>query len=217
MSIRIGSALLFLLGACATTEPRESKPKQYNQEVVPWVEPLVAPRSVAPVLPAPGLSPPITVIVDPHAHPQQEPQANPAPERSGSNKDPPAPVVSDPRPECIPYIKPHLGGDPLHNQCADKVPQNGFPGFDVLVNGKHFDALQIRAGILWEVKTDNFDTYTATLQGIVIGNQVPELRREREIARACGYDFVVGVRSAAHRAALLAQVPTLNIVVMEWC
>jgi hypothetical protein len=117
----------------------------------------------------------------------------------------------------IPHIKPHLGGDPLHNQCADRVPQNGIPGFDALVNGKHFDALQIRAGVLWEIKTDNFDSYTATLRRIVIGNQVPELRREREIARACGYDFVVGVRSAAHRTALLAQVPTLNIIVMDWC
>lgn len=35
--------------------------------------------------------------------------------------------------------------------------------------------------------------------------------------RACGYDFYVGVRSAAHRAALLNEEPDLNIVIMDWC
>lgn len=159
----------------------------------------------------------MTVMVDPGAQMQQEPEANPAPERSGSNRDPPAPVAPEPRPECVPHIKPHLGGDPLHNQCADKVPQNGVPGFDALVNGKHFDALQIRAGVLWEIKTDNFDTYTVALQEIVIEKQVLELQRERDLARACGYDFVVGVRSDAHRRALRDADPSLNIVVMDWC
>jgi hypothetical protein len=161
----------------------------------------------------------MTVMVDPGAQMQQEPEANPAPERSGSNRDPPAPVASPHRPECIPHIKPHLGGDPLHNQCADKVPQNGVPGFDALVNGKHFDALQIRAGVLWEIKTDNFDTYTAALQRIVVDNQGPELRRERDLARACGFEFRVGVRSATHKAELESAHPDLRglIVVMDWC
>ncbi|WP_240486805.1 DUF6310 domain-containing protein [Hyalangium minutum] len=159
----------------------------------------------------------MTVMVDPGAQMQQEPDANPAPERSRSNRDPPAPVAPEPRPECIPHIKPHLGGDPLHNQCADNVPQNGVPGFDALVNGKHFDALQIRAGVLWEVKTDNFDTYAVALQEIVIEKQVLELQRERDLARACGYAFVVGVRSDAHRKALRDADPSLNIVVMDWC
>jgi hypothetical protein len=214
---------VLLLSACATTEPqqhqsKQHQPKQHNQVAIPWA-PLVAPKPIAPVLPAPvGLTPPVTVMVEPGAQMQQEPEASPAPERSRSNRrDPPAPVASEPRPECIPHVKPHLGGDPLHNQCADKVPQNGFPGFDALVNGKHFDALQIRAGVLWEVKTDNFDTYTAALQEIVIEKQVPELQRERDLARACGYDFVVGVRSAAHRKALRDADRSLTIVVMDWC
>jgi len=219
MRFRTCSALLFLICGCATTEPQQDEPKQYNQVAIPWVAPLVAPKPVAPVLPAPGLAPPVTVMVDPHGHPQHEPRANPEPERSGSNRDPPAPVASAPRPECIPHIKPHLGGDPLHNQCADKVPQNGFPGFDALVNGKHFDALQIRAGVLWEVKTDNFDTYTAALRRIVIDNQGPLLRRERDLARACGFDFRIGVRSAAHKAALENAYQDLRglVVVMDWC
>ncbi len=126
-------------------------------------------------------------------------------------------MTSHPRPECIPRIVPHLGGDALHNKCADRVPNNGFPGFDALVNGKHFDALQIRAGVLWEIKTDNFDTYSRALRDIVMGKQVPELRRERGLARACGFDFRVGVRSAAHMAALEELEPTLDVVVMDWC
>ncbi len=36
---------------------------------------------------------------------------------------------------------------------------------------------------------------------------------ERAIAVACGYDFVVGVSSAAHKEALLREEPTLKIVV----
>jgi hypothetical protein len=126
-------------------------------------------------------------------------------------------MTSERRPECVPEIKPHLGGDALHNACADKVPQNSFRGFDVLVNGKRFDAMQLGAGVLWEVKTDSFDSYTSALQKIVIGKQAAELRRENELAMACGLYFSVGVRSAAHKAALLTQEPTLHIVVMDWC
>ncbi|WP_281248486.1 DUF6310 domain-containing protein [Stigmatella aurantiaca] len=126
-------------------------------------------------------------------------------------------MTSQPRPECIPRMVRHLGGDALHDTCADKVPNNGFPGFDALVNGKHFDAIQIRAGMLWEIKTDNFDTYSRALQDIVVGKQVPELRRERELARACGFNFRVGVRSATHMAALEELEPTLDVVVMDWC
>jgi hypothetical protein len=123
------------------------------------------------------------------------------------------------RPECTPRPVPHLGGDELHNQCADRVPQNAFPGSDVLVNGKRFDALQPRARVLWEVKTDNFDTYSVALRDIVVKKQVTELESERALAVACGFDFRVGVRSAAHKAALELTDLKLRglIVVMEWC
>ncbi len=114
---------------------------------------------------------------------------------------------------------PHRGGNDPHNECADRVPQNSFPGWDVLVNGKNFDALQGVTRTLWEVKTDHFDTYTDDLQDIVIRGQVPKLLIERDLARACGFDFRVGVRSATHKAELESAAPELKglIVVMDWC
>ncbi|WP_245920207.1 DUF6310 domain-containing protein [Melittangium boletus] len=46
---------------------------------------------------------------------------------------------------------------------------------------------------------------------------MPELRHERVLALARGFDFNVGVRSATHKAALLKQDPTLKVVIMDWC
>jgi len=112
---------------------------------------------------------------------------------------------------------PHLGGDGLHNKCADRVPQNRFPGWDVLVNGKNFDALQLVTRTLWEIKTDDFDKHNRRSQLFLIEVKLPEIRRERRLAEECGYRFVVGVRSEAHKAALEEQEPTLHVVVMDWC
>jgi hypothetical protein len=153
---------------------------------------------------------------------EQEPIANrkPRPEGSPSGRDWLPPVSSDPterRPECTPRRASHRGGNTPHNDCADQIPQNSFPGWDVLVNGKHFDALQLATRTLWEVKTDNFDTYPPDLREIVLADQVPELQHERELARACGFAFKVGVRSAAHKTALLALDDTLDVVIMDWC
>ncbi|WP_371745733.1 DUF6310 domain-containing protein [Myxococcus sp. CA033] len=117
------------------------------------------------------------------------------------------------RRRCEPIPVPHRGGDDAHNRCADRVPPNQYPGMDVFVDGKHFDALQVGARVLWEIKTDQFDTYSRFLQNQVLRTQVPELKDERDIAESCGYGFVVGVSSAAHKAALEAQEPLLNIVV----
>ena len=116
----------------------------------------------------------------------------------------------------MPY---HLGGNKLHDQCADRIPNNSFPGGDVFVNGKNFDALQLATRMLWEVKTDNFDTYTLDLRRIVLDDQVPKLQHERALALACGFDFHVGVRSEAHKEALEEEAPDLIglIVVMDWC
>ena len=47
----------------------------------------------------------------------------------------------------------------------------------------------------------------------MIDDQVEEMREERDIARKCGYGFVVGVSSAAHKAALKAKAPEFEIVV----
>ncbi|RKH34651.1 hypothetical protein D7Y13_12735 [Corallococcus praedator] len=147
----------------------------------------------------------------------------PKPDGASSGQDwfppgpPPSPEPHERRLECTPRPVPHLGGDALHNLCADKVPKNEFPGSDVLVNGKRFDALQLRQRLLWEVKTDNFDTYPTFLRTQVIENQLPELQRERTLAKACGFDFRIGVSSAAHRDALRDRDITLNVVVMDWC
>lgn len=66
---------------------------------------------------------------------QAEPEADPrpAPRRSPSSRDPLPPPPQPPRrPECEPLPTPHLGGDELHNRCADNVPLNDFRGFDAL-------------------------------------------------------------------------------------
>ncbi|MCP3164931.1 DUF6310 domain-containing protein [Myxococcus sp. QH3KD-4-1] len=101
----------------------------------------------------------------------------------------------------------------MHDTCADTFPPNRFPGKDVFINGKRFDALQVGANVLWEIKTDRFDGYSDFLKERVSKTQVVELQRERELARACGYDFVVGVSNAGHRLALLELDEGLKIVV----
>jgi hypothetical protein len=149
----------------------------------------------------------------------------PEPEGSQSGKDvfpPKPPDTSDPpdRDQCIPRpALSHLGGDELHNFCADNVPGNAFRKVDVLVNGKAFDALQPLTRTLWEIKTDDFDNYSPPLKGFAIDKEVLELKRERELAHACGFELRIGVRSAAHKEALGFAAPELKplIVIMDWC
>jgi hypothetical protein len=114
---------------------------------------------------------------------------------------------------------PPKGGNKLHNKCADGIKFNAYRGANALINGKAFDALQVVAGVLWEVKTDNYDSYPLELQDIVVRKHVRDFLFERELARACGFDFRVGVRSAAHKKALEYAEPALEnlIVVMDWC
>ncbi|WP_395846274.1 DUF6310 domain-containing protein [Cystobacter fuscus] len=127
-------------------------------------------------------------------------------------------LVEEDDPRCKPIPLPrHLGGHGPHNKCADKMPNNSFPGGDVYVNGKNFDALQLATRTLWDVKTDNFDKQPLRSQRFFVKMKLPELRREAKLARECGYDFIVGVRSAAHKAMLFEEDPTLKVVVMDWC
>ena len=144
----------------------------------------------------------------------------PNPEPSGQDLFPPVPtepLERDRRPECRPVPVPQRGGNDPHNECADKVPNNSFPGWDVLVNGKQFDALAFATHTLWEVKTDDFDIHSPRSQAFFARVKLPEIRREAKLAAECGYNFVVGVKSAAHKVALLRLAPNLNIVVMDWC
>ncbi|RKG76623.1 hypothetical protein D7W82_35110 [Corallococcus sp. CA049B] len=161
-----------------------------------------------------------TKVASREAEAQRKPKLKPKP--SGQDWFPPVPPGPLDRvrhPECKPRRVNHRGGNDPHNKCADKIPNNSFPGWDVFVNGKNFDALQLATRTLWEVKTDNFDTYSDFLKGRVLSDQVAKMRSEREIARACGFDFRVGVRSEAHKEALGEQAPDLSdlIVVMDWC
>ncbi|MFL5350135.1 MAG: DUF6310 domain-containing protein [Hyalangium sp.] len=150
---------------------------------------------------------------------QQEPVTKREPTPKGLGPDWLPPISSDPsqRPECRPVPVPHAGGNDPHNDCADLIPQNGFPGWDVLVNGKQFDALQLAMLTLWDVKTDNFDIHSLRSQRFFAKVKLPEIMREKRLAEECGYSFVVGVKSAAHKAALLELEPSLTVVVMDWC
>jgi len=152
--------------------------------------------------------------------PERAPDPSPEPEPSPLGPDfiPLSPDSTERRPECKPKPVPHRGGNNKSNTCADKVPGNAFPGWDVLVNGKQFDALQSAERMLWEVKLYNFDDYPPAFQEFLIKEKVEELRDERDIAKACGYDFTVGVTSAAHQKALLeASRFSLKVVLMDWC
>jgi hypothetical protein len=146
--------------------------------------------------------------------------ANREPTPRGLGRDWLPPVSSDPtdHPECRPVPVAHAGEDDPHNECADKFPPNRYPGMDVLVGGKRFDALQVGVLVLWEIKTHQFDTYSLFLRNQVVRDQVEEFLEDRNIARACGYGFVVGVSSAAHKEALLNLEPSLaSSIVVTGC
>ena len=148
--------------------------------------------------------------------PAKESLANRAPKPKGSpTGDIFPPISSDPRerPECKPIPVRHAGEDVPHNECADKFPPNRYPGMDVFVGGERFDALQAGVRVLWEIKTHRFDTYNAFIQDREIEKEYEQTREERAAAAACGYGFVVGVSTQAHKDALLAKDPFLNVVV----
>jgi len=146
---------------------------------------------------------------------QQEPVTKREPKPKGLGPDFLPPVSSDPteRPECRPIPVRHAGEDVPHNECADKFPPNRYPGMDVFVGGARFDALQVGVRVLWEIKTHQFDTYNAFIQDREIEKEYEQIRKERAAAVACGYDFVVGVSTQAHKDALIARDPFLNVVV----
>ena len=151
-------------------------------------------------------------------HAPQETSANrkPKPKPSGQDWFPPVPtepVERERRAECRPVPVPHAGGDDPHNECADKFPPNRYPGMDVLVGGVRFDALQVGVRVLWEIKTDQFDTYNAFLRGQVVKAQAAQMWEERNIALSCGYGFVIGVSTEAHKEALERAAPELELVV----
>ncbi|WNG37444.1 hypothetical protein F0U61_29990 [Archangium violaceum] len=150
---------------------------------------------------------------------EAQPRAAKAPAREPSpQKQPASALVEEDDPRCKPIPLPrHLGGHDPHNECADTMPGNTFPGGDVYVNGKNFDALQLATRTLWDVKTDDFEKQPPRSQNFLARVKLPEMQREKRLAEACGYKFVVGVKSAAHKAVLESLDDTLTVVVMNWC
>jgi len=156
--------------------------------------------------------------VKPASEREPTPSPDPKPGPLGPDFILSSPDSTERRPECKPRPVPQRGGNNESNTCANQVPGNAFPGWDVLVNGKQFDALQPAAKMLWEVKVYNYDTYVPYVRGVAIQKQLSELNEEARLAKACGYGFTVGVSNAAHRDALLkVSNGTLNVVVMDWC
>ncbi|ATB42906.1 hypothetical protein CYFUS_008385 [Cystobacter fuscus] len=71
---------------------------------------------------------------------EAQPRAAKAPARHPSPQKQPETALSeedDTRCKPIPLPR-HLGGHDPHNECADKMPNNSFPGGDVYVNGREF-------------------------------------------------------------------------------
>ncbi|KFE69047.1 hypothetical protein DB31_6949 [Hyalangium minutum] len=83
----------------------------------------------------------------------------------------------------------------------------------MLVGGVRFDALQVGVRRLWEIKTHQFDTYPAFIRRQEIEKEMEQIVEERRAAAACGYDYMIGVSTQAHKDALLQRDDTLHIVV----
>ncbi|MCP3061982.1 DUF6310 domain-containing protein [Myxococcus sp. K38C18041901] len=142
----------------------------------------------------------------------RKPERDPA-EQGSQPPVPPLPVGSSRHPHCEPVPVPRASKDVAHNACADRFPPNRYPGMDVSVNGVRFDALQVGARVLWEIKTHRFDTYNGFIQEQELEKELKQLSKERDTAIECGYDFVVGVSTEAHRDALFKQESTFTVVV----
>jgi hypothetical protein len=144
-----------------------------------------------------------------------EPKKRPKPEPRGPDFPPigPVEVTERDRRGCEPIPEPHAGEDDAHNRCADQFPPNRHPGMDVLVGDVSFDALQVGVRVLWEIKTHQFETYPDFIQDREIEKEMKQLNKQRKAAAACGYDFVIGVSTQAHKDALLRKNQALKIVV----
>ncbi len=149
------------------------------------------------------------------APPKPSPKKRPKPEPKGPDFPPAGPpeVTERDRHRCEPVPVPHEGKDDAHDKCADQFPPNRYPGMDVLVDGVSFDALQVGVRVLWEIKTHRFDTYNAFVRRQEIEKEYTQIKKERTAAVACGYGFVIGVSTDAHKLALLQRDQSLNIVV----
>ena len=155
-----------------------------------------------------------TKVASRESEAQRKPKLKPEP--AGQDWQPPVPPVPvdrTGRASCEPVPVPHAGEDDPHDECADRFPPNRHPGMDVLVGGVRFDALQVGVRVLWEIKTHQFDTYPDFIQRREIENELEQIEKERRAAEACGYDFIIGVSTQAHKEALLQADQSLTVVV----
>jgi hypothetical protein len=154
---------------------------------------------------------------------EQEPVTSREPTPKGLGRDWLPPISSDPseRPECRPIPGPPRGGNEPHNECANKVPGNNFPGLNVLIAGKSmsrsFDALVLATRTLWEIKIYNLDHQSPRSRKFLVEVKLQQIKEEAKLAEECGYNFVIGVKSAEHKALLETLDKTLTVVVMDWC
>jgi hypothetical protein len=128
--------------------------------------------------------------------------------------------------KCLEFVPGrHRSVGPLsepHNFCADVIIPNRYPGSDYVVQppgvekGKWFDAVTyqpltlggkvtIGARTLYEVKTNDVSSNPTTAFPTLtfdVPRWANEMVRERQIANACGYDFVVVVSDAKLKTVL---------------
>lgn len=118
------------------------------------------------------------------------------------------------REECIPKrVCPHLGFDDWHDYCADQVLGNEFPTCDVMVNGKRFDAKV--GNKLYEVKTDDWDTYSEFLVNRTLEDHATLAKLEKMLANVCGYDYEFVVGDATLKKELSQRLAPLDLVRYE--
>jgi hypothetical protein len=92
----------------------------------------------------------------------------------------------------------HLGGDQIHNQCADSYPPNEFMGSDACVAGKNFDAISGGRTILWEVKSENYNNNNGFTRNRIIEGWLKDINDDMAVTKVtCAhrnfkYYFLVG-------------------------
>ncbi|ATB39953.1 hypothetical protein CYFUS_005401 [Cystobacter fuscus] len=198
----------------AIKEALEAYEKRGRPQVRPPTLPVPETQPVPEVKPVPEARP---VPVTKPAPQETSPEKGPKPEPKGPDffppLEPPEALERERRRRCEPIPVPHEGKDDAHNKCADQFPPNRYPGMDVLVDGVSFDALQVGVRVLWEIKTHRFDTYPDFIQDKEIKKEMIQIEKQRKAAATCGYGYVVGVSTEAHKSALLDEDLTLNVVV----
>lgn len=136
---------------------------------------------IAPTTPAP------TDVIEPDVQTAPDGPLAPGPEG--------APLSPDKDPCDIVVTCPHLGGDPVHNACADSVSDPQFRGCDVYMNGKHYDAANEATRTMWEIKTTRYSDpkYNKYTRMFETDKQVKSSAADAEAAARCGWDYILSV------------------------